>query len=124
MRTARRVLWVAITASLVVAGVAFVRRNGATVPIDLGMTTFPETPLWQALLGAFAVGAAGAGLIALWQGLKLGMLARRYRKTVARLEAEIHQLRNLPLAADGGSEGARTYAEFGATRSAARESEP
>jgi len=114
MRMARRVLWIAITAGLVVAGVAFVGRNRASVPIDLGVTTYPDTPLWQALLAAFAAGAALVGVAALWQLLRLGMLSRRYRKHVARLEAEIHQLRNLPLSAEGGSEGARPLSELGA----------
>jgi hypothetical protein len=121
MRIARRVLWIAITAGLVVAGVAFVRRNGAPVPIDLGLAAYPDTPLWQALLAAFAVGAALAGLAALWQVLRLGMLSRRYRKQVARLEAEIHQLRNLPLSAEGGADGARPYSGLGPTRAAARD---
>jgi uncharacterized integral membrane protein len=121
MRIARRVLWVAITAGLVVAGVAFVGRNRASVPIDLGVTTYPDTPLWQALLAAFAAGAALVALAALWQVLRLGMLSRRYRKQVARLEAEIHQLRNLPLSAEGGAEGMRGYSDPGPTRAAARD---
>jgi hypothetical protein len=91
------------------------------VPIDLGVTTFPETPLWQALLVAFAAGAAGVGLGALWQVLRLGMLARRYRRTVGRLESEIHQLRNLPLAGDEGGEAPRRPDRLGAARTATRE---
>ncbi len=121
MRIARRVLWVAITAGIVVAGVAFVRRNGAPAPIDLGVTAFPDLPLWQGLLGAFAAGAALVGLGALWQLARLGLLARRYRRTVARLESEIHQLRNLPLATEGGAEGVRALSELGPARMASRD---
>ena len=121
MRLVRRVLWIAFTAALVVAGVAFVGRNRVAVPIDLGVTTFPEAPLWQALLVAFAAGAALVGLGALWQVLRLGMLARRYRRTVGRLESEIHQLRNLPLAGDVGGEVPRRPSGLGAARTAARE---
>jgi hypothetical protein len=122
MKLVRRVLWVALTGVLVVAGVAFVGRNRVPVPVDLGVTTFPETPLWQALLAAFAVGAGLVGLGALWQVLRLGMLSRRYRRTVGRLESEIHQLRNLPLAADAGGEGPRRASELRAARTATRES--
>jgi Lipopolysaccharide assembly protein A domain len=119
MKLVRRVLWIAFTAALVVAGVAFVGRNRVAVPIDLGVTTFPEAPLWQALLVAFAAGAALVGLGALWQVARLGMLARRYRRTVARLESEIHQLRNLPLAAE---DAPGRNSELGSARTATRES--
>jgi hypothetical protein len=122
MKLVRRVLWIAITAALVVAGVEFVRRNGAPVPINLGVTTFPETPLWQALLWAFAAGAALVGTGALWQVLRLGMLARRYRRSVGRLESEIHQLRNLPLAAEGGADAVRPHSGPRAARTATRDS--
>jgi hypothetical protein len=41
------------------------------------------------------------------------MIERRYRKAVGGLEAELHQLRNLPLATDGEPRRARTAARGG-----------
>jgi hypothetical protein len=37
------------------------------------------------------------------------LVARRYRREVGGLEAEIHQLRNLPLAAEGETAGASEF---------------
>ena len=54
-------------------------------------------------MGAFGVGAVLAVTLTLYQMAKLGLVARRYRKTVRGLESEIHQLRTLPLAAEEGS---------------------
>jgi hypothetical protein len=70
------------------------------VVVDLLFMTAPPTPLWLALVLAFSLGASGAALLLLYELGKLGLTTRRYRKTVASLESEIHQLRNLPLAAE------------------------
>ena len=102
MRVARRVLGVVAVGAVLVAGWHFAARNGAAVQVDLLGLQLPETPLWLGLLAAFAVGAAASGVVCLYEIAKLGLLARRYRKSVARLESEIHQLRNLPLAVEAG----------------------
>jgi hypothetical protein len=70
------------------------------VTVSYAFGQFPPVPQWLALLAAFAVGAAAAGLIGLYQVAKLRLVARRYRKTVRGLEAEVHQLRTLPLSSD------------------------
>ncbi len=98
MHILRALILVAILGGLVAAGVLFVRSNEAPVSVDLLLTQVPDTSLWLVLLVTFAAGAALAGLVGLFEVTRYGLVARRYRKTVARLESEIHQLRNLPLA--------------------------
>ena len=59
-----------------------------------------------------------------YQVARKSLVARRYRKTVAGLESEIHQLRNLPLASSeaeppaGGGNGPAAEAGGLANRSA------
>jgi uncharacterized integral membrane protein len=91
--------------ALLVLGWRFAARNEADVPVDLLLTQLPATPLWTVLLVAFGLGAVLVGLLSSYEIMRLSLLQRRLRKTVERLESEIHQLRNLPLAGDG-SEGA------------------
>jgi hypothetical protein len=55
----------------------------------------------------FAAGAGAAGLLAVYRLARLGLVNRRYRKAVDGLEAEVHQLRNLPLVADATADPAR-----------------
>lgn len=102
MRVARRLLWAGLVALVLVAGWRFASQNETVVSIDLVVLRVGEAPLWAGLLSAFALGALCAGLGALYEVTRLGLLARRYRKAVVRLESEIHQLRNLPLTADEG----------------------
>ncbi len=77
--------------------------------IDLLVAQVPEVTLWLALVAAFGAGAALIGLLALYQMARLGLLARSYRRLAAKREAEIHQLRNLPLGAEAS--GAKALAE-------------
>ena len=99
MRMLRRLLMVGIFAALFYAAWRFVTGNGAPVTLDLVFFDLHEIPLWAALLGAFGLGAASAGASLVYELLKRSFAARRYRKELAGLESEIHQLRNLPLAA-------------------------
>ena len=48
---------------------------------------------------------------AMYEVLKKGLVARRYRKVVKGLESEIHQLRNLPLAGTDSALALRADAE-------------
>jgi hypothetical protein len=68
------------------------------VTVSYVLGEFTGVPLWAVLLVSFASGVALAGIVALYRLAKLGLITRRYRKTVHGLEAEVHQLRNLPLA--------------------------
>ena len=97
MRVARRVLAIAVFVGLLVGGWVFAARHPQGVSIDYLFGQTREVPLWIALLAAAALGGAVVGAALVYQLLRLAMLARRYRRTVRRLEAEIHELRNLPL---------------------------
>ena len=99
MRMLRRVLVVGIFAALFAATWRFVSGNGAPTDLDLVLLQLHQIPLWSALLGAFALGASCAGASLFYELAKRSLAARRYRKELAGLESEIHQLRNLPLAA-------------------------
>jgi len=102
VRWIRRGLLLAVFAAALVGGWRFAARNGAPVSVDLLVTTTGEAPMWLVLLVAFAAGAALVGAAALYRLAVLGLVARRYRKKLSGLEAEVHQLRNLPLAGDPG----------------------
>jgi uncharacterized integral membrane protein len=99
MLIARRLLLIALVLAVVTAGIGFALRNTEPrVQVDFWLATAPEVSLWLALVIAFGVGALLATAVWLFEVARYGLVARRYRKTVARLESEIHQLRNLPLA--------------------------
>lgn len=101
MQILRRVLMLALFVGVLVVGWQFAGRNGQPIVVDLIVTASPELALWQVIGLAVALGVVLAGLFGLFEITRLGLIARRYRKTVAKLESEIHQLRNLPLDADG-----------------------
>ncbi|MDH3211080.1 MAG: lipopolysaccharide assembly protein LapA domain-containing protein [Myxococcales bacterium] len=105
MRVVRRLLVVALFVAALVLGWQFARGNAAPVTVDYLVDELVDVSLWTALLGAFAAGAAIVGAIGLYQVAKLRLVTRRYRKTVEGLEAEVHQLRNLPLATEGPALG-------------------
>jgi uncharacterized integral membrane protein len=105
MRVVRRVGWVALFAALGLLAWRFASHNAIPVSVDLVVTRLPEAPLWLGLVLAFAGGAAAAGLAALYEIARLSLLARRYRRAVVRLESEIHELRNLPLADEAQGPG-------------------
>jgi uncharacterized integral membrane protein len=98
MRATRRVLVIAAFVGLLVLGWRFAADHPQPVRIHYWVGETGELPLWVALLGAFGAGAASLGALAAWQLVRVGMLARRYRKAAAKLEVEVHELRNLPLA--------------------------
>jgi uncharacterized membrane protein YciS (DUF1049 family) len=109
MRILRRLLGIGIPVALVWLGWQLAGRNSSLVTIDFLVGESGDVSLWAALATSFAAGAAVAGLASLYQLARLGLVTRRYRKTVDGLEAEVHQLRNLPLATEelalGGSAG-------------------
>lgn len=98
MRMLRRLLVVIVFGALFVGAWRFVNGNGTRIDLDLVFFTLHQLPLWSALLGAFALGALSAGASLVYELTKKSFAARRYRKELAGLESEIHQLRNLPLA--------------------------
>jgi uncharacterized integral membrane protein len=119
MRLLTRLFWVALTVGVMVLGWKFAAANAENVGISYVFGELAPIPVWLALLGAFAAGAALATLAAFFQMAKLGLVARRYRKSVRGLEAEVHQLRSLPLA--NGEPDALQAGPGGAAPGASRE---
>lgn len=86
-----------------VACLAYVFPTSNAMPVSLGLDwpaeglRTPELPLWVAVSIAYLLGLGTASAAFVWKVMKQGLAGRRYRKAVAGLESEIHQLRNLPL---------------------------
>ena len=99
MRWLRRWIGVAVIAAVLIGGWSLKAENADEVAVSFLFGKL-HVELWEALLGAFAAGFALAGVGWLWQSMRARMTLRRYRKEVGGLEAELHQLRNLPLATD------------------------
>jgi hypothetical protein len=100
MQVVRRLLGVALFVAILLLGWNFAAEHSNTVTIQLPFTPGLEVTLWAALLVAFGLGVALTGSVAMLRATRQGLVARRYRKMIRDLEAEIHQLRNLPLADD------------------------
>ena len=97
----RRLLIAVVFAGVAALAVVFTDSNAAMVSIGLdwpieGFRT-PEFPLWITVLVAYVLGIGTASAALVWKIMKQSLTGRRYRKAVAGLESEIHQLRNLPL---------------------------
>ena len=98
--------WTAAAGALALAAAAvfLASRNADPVAeIDLYFASYAHVPLWRALLGAAAVGAALAALACAWPIVRLKLGARRSRKRIAALEQEVHGLRTLPLGDETGA---------------------
>ena len=97
-------LGLALFVGTLVLGWNFAAANAATIQIDLLWTTLVEISVWRLVVVSFALGGTivGATFGFLW--LRGWELRRRYRKTIRKLESELHQMRSLPLsgAADAG----------------------
>jgi hypothetical protein len=105
MRMLRRVLVVSVFVALFAVAWRFVGTNSVRIDLDLVLFQLHQVPLWSSLVAAFALGASCAGASLVYELAKKSFAARRYRKELAGLESEIHQLRNLPLAAPDPSGG-------------------
>jgi len=100
MRLVRRLLGVILFVGILVLGWRFAADHAGLVTLKTPVSSDAEISLWLALLLALALGAIAAGSVAAYQVARLGLLARRYRRIIRRLEAEVHELRNLPLDED------------------------
>ncbi len=98
MRMLRRIIAAALVVTLIYVVRLFPDQNRVPVDIDLLVTSVTAVELWQVLLVSFAAGVGCAALVSCLLWLKSGFLGRRYRKAISELEAEVHHLRNLPLA--------------------------
>jgi uncharacterized integral membrane protein len=105
MRLTRRILGIALFVALLVGGWRFAAENAQVVSVHYLLGSIDQVPVWQVLFCAFLAGVVVTGVLALVQTARLRLEARRYRKAVRGLEAEVHQLRNLPLASDEAEPG-------------------
>ena len=78
-------------------GWAFRAGNSAIIDLDLIWMQVAGVELWRVILVALALGGAIAAVLVGFAWLRARLLNRRYRKTIRRLESELHQLRSLPL---------------------------
>jgi len=97
MKLLRRLLGIALFVGVLVLGWRFASDHGEIVTVKLPGLAPMEVALWMALLVSGAVGAVAVGILASLRVARLGLEARHYRKVIRGLEAEVHQLRNLPL---------------------------
>jgi uncharacterized integral membrane protein len=97
MRLARRLLAIIVFVGLLFAGWQFADNNAQLVPVYYPGGEFAARALWVVLLAAFGSGVVLATLVAVVRGARIRLVSRRYRKLVDSLQAEVHQLRSLPL---------------------------
>lgn len=107
MRWLRRLVVVALFVGALVLGWRFAERNADPVFVDYLVGSI-DAPRWAVLVGSFGLGASLGLLVMGFQAARLALTKRRYRKLARDLEAEVHQLRNLPLAAPDAT---RTHAD-------------
>jgi TRAP-type C4-dicarboxylate transport system permease small subunit len=100
MVLARRVLIVVVIAGLLIGGWQLADENSTPVVVSYGLGVSREIPLWGVMVGAFAVGAGLVAIYTVYRAIRAGLVARRYRVALHGLEAEVHQLRNLPLGSE------------------------
>ena len=106
----RFLLWVLVVGLVVgalVFGKLFPDANSTPVDIDLLWVRVPNVEAWLLLMGSMLFGGLLATLVVGFAWLKARVLNRRYRKVIKRLEAELHQMRSLPLSAGEGAFGSR-----------------
>ncbi|MFQ5418413.1 MAG: LapA family protein [Myxococcota bacterium] len=97
MRIARRLIVLALFLGILVLGWKFAADHETGVVIRVPLSGDTEVSLWIALLTSFGLGVAVTGSLAALRLARQGLLSRRYRAIIRKLEAEIHELRNLPL---------------------------
>jgi hypothetical protein len=99
----RRLVPMGIGAGLLYLLWLLVASNSEVVEVDFLLGRV-ELAVWQALAVAFVCGVGLVGLYTLYLMARGGLVQRRYRKQLAGLESEVHQLRNLPLRPDEAPE--------------------
>ena len=115
----RRLILLALFVLVLVGGWRFASRNADPVHVDYLVGTLVQ-PGWAIVLIAFLAGGLATAVVMGFHSARLALTARRSRKLAVGLEEEVHQLRNLPLAAPdeaGGIGAARSPATGGFGRS-------
>lgn len=103
------VVGIGLFVGLLVMGWSFRANNATPVELDLIWIRVPGVELWRIILASVAIGGVFAGTFVGFGWLRVRLENRRYRKAIRRLEAELHEMRSLPLS-DGVSDGER-YSE-------------
>lgn len=98
MRVVRRLVAIVCFVALLVGGWYFAARNSTPVIVHHPAGPIGEFQLWVALSLAFGTGVMLTAAIGLARGARIRLVTRRYRKLISGLQAEVHQLRSLPLA--------------------------
>jgi|GEM_PF-1124396 len=101
MRLSRWLGGSALFVGALVFGWRFRTSNETQVPVDFLVGALPPTPVWKILCASFLLGAVVATLACVFQLARLSLTARRYRRALGQLEAELHELRTLPLQPPG-----------------------
>ena len=97
MLVARRLIAIVVFVGLLVAGWHFAARNSTPITVHHPAGAIGEVRLWVALLVAFGSGVFITAVVGMVRGARIRLVSRRYRKIVENLQAEVHQLRSLPL---------------------------
>jgi len=108
MLFARRLLLGVVFVGLLVGGWYFAADNSGTVVVRHPGGELGEFRIWVALAGSFGLGVLCAVIVAIYRGARMRLVLRRYRKMLDGLQAEIHQLRSLPLEDSSPAVGAAT----------------
>ena len=96
----RRVVAIALFGVALYVGLRFPAENATPVSVHYLFGQTGDHALWIVVLVAFICGGLLAGVPVFYLAAKGRLVSWRYRKALGGLEAEIHQLRNLPLAPD------------------------
>lgn len=97
MRWFRRILFIVLAGGFFYGAMRFASQNADPVVVDYLTGQTAELELWKALALAVCAGALLTALPLSFLWTRSRMLGWQYRRTMKRQEAEIHQLRNLPL---------------------------
>jgi len=100
MRGLRRLGAIVLFAALLGAGWRLAAGNSIEVEVDYIFGALSAIALWKALGLALLLGAGTTGTLFGLALIRARLETRRYRKEMRGLEAEVHQLRNLPLVGD------------------------
>jgi hypothetical protein len=100
MRSLRRIALVAVAAAFCVAGWSFAAANQQIVQVSWLVGGSDQVALWRVLVASFGAGAFAVAALGSLKLVQLSLLARSYRRSAERLEAELQSLRNLPLAGE------------------------
>jgi uncharacterized membrane protein YciS (DUF1049 family) len=97
MQWMRTAFVLVLVAGLVWVGWSFRSGNAGLIDLDLVWVRLHNVALWSVVGSALAAGWLFGLALAGFGWLRQRLLNRRYRKTIERLESEVHQLRSLPL---------------------------